>query len=158
QRMDWLPRTLGPHIRLVASISEPREELVNLRTWISAEQVLHLDPLTRGQGAEIIRSWLAAESRTLTPNQEAAVLDGFTQALGGHGTPLYLRLAFERARAWPSFAPPLTQPASVPALIGEYLSWLEQPGLHGSQLVAHALGLLAAARHGLAEDEALDLL
>lgn len=158
QRVDWLPPKLAPNVRIVVSVLSDREELADLRARLPLEQLLQLAPLTRAQGAEILRVWLAGEGRKLTPGQETAVLDGFAPEPTGSGTPLYLRLAAEQARAWRSFDPVTHLPPTVPALIQSYFTELEQSARHGYELVAYALGDLAAAKHGLAEDELLDLL
>ena len=158
QRLDWLPRTLAPNVRVVLSILSDRPELAVLRAWMPQGQGLELDPLTRVQGAEALRTWLLNEGRQLTPNQEEAVLDGFAPAPQGRGTPLYLRLTFEQARTWRSFDVKSPPPPTVPALIQAYFEEVEKPDRHGRELVAIALGDVAAAKHGLAEDEVLDLL
>ncbi len=138
-----------------------RLELDILRSWLPAKQVLQLEPLTRAQGEDVLRQWLAAEGRKLTSTQESAVLDGFAPApkgTEGTGVPLYLRLAFEQARTWRSFYMVTSLPPTIPALLEQYFRHLEQPGQHGQELVAYTLSYLAAAKHGLAEDELLDLL
>jgi WD40 repeat protein len=161
QRVDWVPSTLAANVRIVVSTLSDRQELVTLRTWLPAEQILQLDPLTRAQGASVLRQWLAVERRWLTDEQAEAVLDGFAPAsvsTEGTGTPLYLRLAFEQARTWRSFDPVDPLPPTISSLMQRYFERLEALGQHGRELVAYALGYLTAAKHGLAEDELLDLL
>jgi len=77
------------------------------------------------------------------------------------GLPLYLRLAFEEARLWRSYAEREETVLSegIPALIRENLfARLAQPANHGRVMVAHSLGYLAASRFGLSEDEIVDVL
>jgi hypothetical protein len=76
-------------------------------------------------------------------------------------TPLYLRLAFEETRQWPSAATDGDLPElidSVEGIVNDFLSRLEQPEHHNRNLVQRALGYLAASRNGLAEDELLEIL
>src|SRR5262249_50766541 len=80
QRLDWLPRALAPNVRVVLSILSDRPELADLRAWMRDGRGVSLDPLTRTQGAEVLHAWLAHEGRQLTPDQEAAVLQGFAPA------------------------------------------------------------------------------
>jgi hypothetical protein len=47
QRVDWLPRTLAPHVRVVVSVLSDRPELADLRAWRPAPQVLDVGPLVR---------------------------------------------------------------------------------------------------------------
>lgn len=159
QRIDWLPPTLTPNVRIVLSMSSERQELADLRARLPLEQVLHLGPLARDEGASALRAWLAEEGRTLTAEQEAVVLNGF--ASNGEergGTPLYLRLAFEQAYLWRSFDEAHVLPPTIPALVGAYFAQLEQSGRNGRELVEYAMSDLALAKHGLAEDELLDVL
>ena len=53
---------------------------------------------------------------------------------------------------------PSTLPDNVESILGEMLDHLEQPRSHGRIIVERALGAIAAARHGLTEDELLDVL
>jgi WD40 repeat protein len=160
QRVDWLPLTLAPNIHAIVSIAAGRDELANLHTRLPDEQFLFLDWLTREEGREVLRTWLSAEGRRLTPEQETVILNGFASEGPKHGggTPLYLRLASEQARTWRSFDANQLLPSTVSALVQSYFADLERSARHGPELVAYAMGGLAAARHGLAEDELLDLL
>ena len=65
---------------------------------------------------------------------------------------------FEEARLWRSYdaAPELGE--SVPAILGQLIERLSQPANHGRLLVERVLGYLAASRHGLAENEILEVL
>jgi tetratricopeptide (TPR) repeat protein len=159
QRTDWLPPLLAPHVRVVVSFLADRPELGYLSGWLPAEQMLTLAPLGVEAGRAMLRGLLAAApARTLTSAQEDAVLAAFA----AQGLPLHLRLLASEARGWRSFdvtrpgEAPL--PASTPELLAILLERLEAPERNGRALVARALGDLAAARFGLAEDELLDLL
>jgi hypothetical protein len=94
------------------------------------------------------------------------VLDAFEDA---EGNPLYLRLGFEEARRWRSGQEPQRLARGevvdgrrinpVEAIIEQNtFARLASDDNHGPVLVAHALGYIAASRHGLAEDELLELL
>ncbi|HEY7975792.1 MAG TPA: tetratricopeptide repeat protein, partial [Ktedonobacterales bacterium] len=148
-----------PHIRVVVSVLADRPERVFLSSRLPAEQVLTLASLDRAAGQAMLRDLLAiAPPRALTPVQEDAVLSAFAV----QGLPLHLRLLAIEARRWRSFdviaADTAPLATSVPALLQDMLNRLEAPERNGQTLVARALGDLAAARFGLAEDELLDLL
>lgn len=124
---------------------------------------LPLARMTAADGARLLDTWLTREAqRTLQPTQRAAVLDGFART----GLPLYLRLAYEEARQWPSYQdalllfPPDARefPSDVPGIIRYLFARLSQPQYHIRPLVEHTLAYLAAARNGLSEDEAIDVL
>jgi hypothetical protein len=62
---------------------------------------------------------------------------------------------------WRSFDPVvrlLPLPGTTVTLLDAFFDWLERPAQFGETLVRHALGDLAAARNGLAEDELLEVL
>lgn len=107
-------------------------------------------------GQALLEQWLRDAGRTLQPAQRTEVLAKFTCT----GLPLYLRLAFEAASRWKSYAPASVTAlgADVPGVIGDLFSRLSADSNHGSLLVSRALGYLCASRLGLTEDEVLDLL
>lgn len=151
--LGWLPAHLPGDVRLVVS-TRPGETLLPLQRGGAA--LLELGPLSRSDGDELLGRWLDDARRTLRPGQRQAVLDAFARA---SGNPLYLRLAFEEARRWASDVPPERLAGGIEGIIrANSFVRLAREESHGEVLVAHVLGYLAAARHGLAEDELLDLL
>ncbi len=165
--LNWLPAEVPENVRIVASVLEREDEehagycLRSARTRFPAEGLVQLSPLTSHDGATILDAWLTEAGRTLTPEQRADVLGKFAR----EGLPLYLKVAFEEARRWYSYdglpcgadeVPGLFE--TVDGVIRDMLSRLEDPRNHGNVLVSKALGYLAAARHGLTEDELLDVL
>ncbi|MCB1006938.1 MAG: DUF4062 domain-containing protein, partial [Acidimicrobiales bacterium] len=182
RRLTWLPRRLPPHVRLVVS-TRPGDTLEPFRARLDADggpssRLVEVGGLSRRDGAALLDRWLADVDRTLQEPQRAAVLDRFGGATdddpdglaAARGNPLYLRLAVEEARRWLSgdepevldLGPPDERgrhPAAVEALIEHNtFARLADELNHGEVLVSHALGYLAASRHGLAEDELVDLL
>jgi tetratricopeptide (TPR) repeat protein len=159
QRIDWLPRNLAAHVRVIVSVLDERFELSLLRAQLPSEQVVTLAPLGLESGRAMLRGLLAAAPpRTLNTDQEQTMLAKFTV----QGLPLYLRLAAGEARRWRSFDPPQVErtplPETIPLLLEAILMRMEVPAWLGRVLVGHTLGNLAAARFGLSEDELLDLL
>ena len=106
------------------------------------------------EGEILLNTWLAKRGRALTAGQRREVLGRF----GACGSPLYLRLAFEEARLWPSALQQVRIGDDERSIIGILYDRLEAE--HGAELVGHALGFLACAyeRLGLSEDELLDAL
>ena len=154
--LTWVPGSLPPGTRMVLS-TRPGETLDPLR---GRARLLELGGLGRDDGEALVRAWLDAATprRTLQVRQLAAVLDAFEAS---RGNPLHLRLATEEARRWESGdgEPPERLAVGVRALIRDnLLERLASEDNHGHELVAAALGYLAASREGLAEDELTDLL
>ena len=150
--LAWLPAEATPGVQLVLSAQTgPVADAIG--RYLQTAPVV-LEPMPVGEGERLLDSWLAAVGRTLRRHQRAEVL----RAFGVRGLPLHLRLAFEEACRWPSWAPvpPGSLADDVPGLVGQLLDRLRLE--HGDVLLAVALGCLAAARNGLTEDEELDLL
>ncbi|MFH1330145.1 MAG: AAA family ATPase [Actinomycetota bacterium] len=159
--LSWIPSPLPDHARLVVSTRDLDAEGHPLETFQALREraeVLVLPPLSREDGKRLLQEWLKRAGRTLQAAQREAVLDAFTAS---EGRPLYLEMAFEEARRWPSGdgKPPRPLAAGIEPLIRENLfARLAAKDRHGEMLVSRALGYVAASRYGLAEDELLDLL
>jgi len=114
--------------------------------------------MSRTEGEELLGLWLDDARRRLTPAQRTQVLDAFEGERSG-GRPLYLKLAFEEARLWPSYGPVEGLEPGIDGVIQTNLFHrLAREQNHGDALVARTVGYLAASRYGLAEDELLDVL
>ena len=151
----WLPNELSEHVCVIAS-TRPEDTFDALRAKQALEE--GLGGLSRQEGDDLLSQWLAGVHRALQPAQRKEVLDKFEQS---QGNPLYLKLAFEEARLWSSWAgqAPEQLELKVKGIIEKnMIDRLVQEGSHGQMLVSRALGYLAASRYGLAEDELVDLL
>ncbi len=151
----WLPAKLPPRVRLVLSAAT-ETAAADLQRRIPAEGQIALRGMIASEGEEVLDRWLAKAGRTLQPAQRHSVIKCFAI----EGLPLYLKLAFEEAQRWPSWraVEDWPFPATISELIRELFSRLAEPANHGARLVERSLALLAASRHGLTEDELLDLL
>jgi hypothetical protein len=162
RRLTWLPRRLPEHVRLV--VSTRREEDTFDAVMQHQPEEVELEAMSRQDGAELLRLWLKDAGRTddtgreLTNEQTKAVLDAFQHEVSA-GRPLYLKLAFEEARLWPSYGPPEDLEPGIEGVIRKNLFHrLSRERNHGEELVARTVGYLAASRYGLAEDELVDVL
>lgn len=154
--LTWLPRQLPEGVRVVVSTRREGETFAAV-TRLGAEEV-ELGPMSREEGDELLGLWLNDDHRTLTPEQRTKVLGAFEGERSG-GRPLYLKLAFEEARLWPSYgrAEDL-EPGIDGVILRNLFHRLAREENHGEALVARTVGYLAASRYGLAEDELLDVL
>ena len=165
--LAWLPGVLPAHVRLVVS-SLPGGCKAALDTKLGAERVVKLDPMPAEEAGPLLDTWLAEAGRTLQPAQRDAVLSAFGRsaaqdaaggaAAGPSGMPLYLRLAFEEARRWTSYTPAVNLAPDIPGVIRQLFARLRADANHGEALVSRGLGCLAASKHGLSEDEIIDVL
>ncbi len=147
----WIPATLPPHVHLIISML-PGADSDAIQSRLPATAQMTVRPPAVGDAMTLFGAWLRDEGRACTPDQLAAIEAYYRD----HPNPLGLRVIAERARRWPSWRtelPPL-QP-TVPGLIGAWLGEMEEETQHGKVLPSYALGLIAAGKHGLTEDEVL---
>jgi hypothetical protein len=151
--LAWLPSEIPANTALVVSAA-PGECWTALERRTPSDHVEVLAPMAREDGAEILDLWLKGAGRALQPAQRRALLETFEV----NGLPLYLKLAFEEARLWRSAATPPPLSADIPGIVRDLFSRLASETNHGRALVADGLAFLRAAKHGLSEDEILDVL
>ena len=166
--LAWLPASLPGPVRLAVSAalpndrgtdphaaSDPRVAVMEaLESRTIPDQRVTLSPLTPADGRCLLDQWSADAGRILQDPQRRAILAAFAQ----EGNPLWLRTAADEAGRLRSWDPPPSPAPRVGALMGQVLDRLSGDDEHGAVLVARALGYIACARHGLAEDELLDVL
>jgi NACHT domain- and WD repeat-containing protein len=168
--LHWLPQALAPGVKLVLSVAQlgtRQEREVNSddafeiarRIW--PNRLLEVGNLTINDGQTLLHAWLDSVGRTLQDEQRQDILEKFAH----HGRPLFLKVAFEVAKHWPSWESLPNVVDAISGLSGStqevvagMLRRLEEPRHHGNLLVEHALGSIATAKHGLTEDELLDII
>ena len=131
-------------------VQEAKQQLDQL----ASSHLVEIGGLDRTNGEAALTQYLARSNRSLTDTQRRVVLDGFAR----HGLPLWLKLAADTAIRWSSWETPEDLPEDVFGIIRARLSHLSEESHHGHDLVATALGFLAASSAGLTEGELLDLL
>lgn len=165
--LDWLPKSLPAHARVVISALEREDTegaaLRTARIALGQESLLRVEPMTAAEGARMLDRMLRDAGRALTDEQRGDVLGKFGRCPEGRA--LFLKLAFEEARHWTSYGGLPTGADDVPGLadtvegvIEDMLARLRAPEEHGAVLPERTLAYLRTARYGLTEDELLDLL
>lgn len=151
--LPWLPMIARGGFRIVVTVADG-PALDRLRQHWPSDGLLELPQIEAEEAESLIDLWMAEYKRSLTPSQRAEILKGFA----AERLPLHLRLAIEEARRWRSFdaSPPL--PTTVAALFRRTIEGLASESNHGNVLVSRSLSYIAASRHGVSEDEMLDLL
>jgi WD40 repeat protein len=163
--IHWLPRELPPGVHIVVSLLEREDEagscLRAAREMLPDEWLVAITPMAPEEGEQALDAWLHDARRTLGAEQKADVLGKFASC----PLPLFLKLAFEEARHWKSYdglprggdrEPGVGR--DIPGVIADLLGRLEAPTGHGQVMVSKSLRSIGAARHGLTEDEVLDVL
>jgi len=149
----WLPASLPENVHFVVSTA-PADCAETLKKKIGPAGGIDLLPMPPAEGRLILEAWLKSAGRTLQPRQMKEVLDKFAM----NGLPLYLKLAFEEARSWPSTGAKVELAPDVTGIIEQLFSRLSAESHHGRILVSRSLAYLRAAKNGLSEDEIIDLL
>ncbi len=155
--LAWLPAAFPDQARVVLSSGPgaPADE-IERRGWPRLE----LPPLPTGERHDFTARYLARYGKTLTTAQASRI-----ESAPQTGNPLYLRTLLEELRIFGTFELvdarishylEATTPASLFTLVLDRCAHDydgDRPGLTND-----ALSLLWAARHGLSEDELLELL
>jgi hypothetical protein len=107
-RMGWLPGKLPPRLKIVVSVLKDKNYEADsgayrdLEDRLPPEALLKIEPLTETQGREMLLALEESTQRRLRQGQRDYVLSRF-KAYTADASPLYLRVAFEIARAWRSW-------------------------------------------------------
>lgn len=157
RNLSWLPAELPEHVRIIVS-TLPEKCLSALREKLPSENFHELQSMSIEEGKELLQRWLDDARRTLQSHQREELLEKFRRE--GNGLPLYLKLAFEEARLWKSYFDSVETElgSGIRGAIRGLFDRLSAETNHGDLLVSRSLGYLATAKHGLTEDELLDVL
>jgi hypothetical protein len=145
--LDWLPKELPENVRMIVSA------LPELKGKLSHTELFELKEMSENDGEELLTKWLDSINRTLQDHQRDEVINKFK----ANGTPLYLRLAFEKAKEWRSYTttPNVLMP-DIEGMLGDYFEDLQRN--HGKLLMEKFCGYVLSGKYqGLTENELLDL-
>ena len=127
------------------------------RRLLPAENYINLDVLSEAEARTLLFDrWLHQAGRTVSPDQRERIEQHLASVVCRQ--PIYLKLLFEEARLWRSYDAVPGLGEGVSALLGQLFGRLSRPANHGPLLVERVLGYLAASRHGLTENEILEVL
>jgi hypothetical protein len=144
----WLPRELPQNTKMIVS------SLPELKSQLSNHNQVDLPVLPIEEASKILERWLKVINRRLTPDQQREVLDKFSLT----GLPIYLKLAFEKAKKWASYigAKDYVLGNDVKGIINGFIDMLEVE--HTEDFVRDVICLMLCGRYqGLAENEILEI-
>jgi NACHT domain- and WD repeat-containing protein len=151
--LSWLPSTLPKNVKIIVSCL-PGECLDILDKKLPSPNIVPLKKMTRSNGKVLLNHWLDSGGRCLQEDQAQEVLVKFE----ANGLPLYLKLAFEEARRWKSYAKRKELSPTIQGIILNMFGRLSSNENYGEKMFSRSMGYLAAAKNGLTEDELLDVL
>jgi NACHT domain- and WD repeat-containing protein len=144
---NWLPEKLPAYAKFIVSALPPVNSL------IKSKIVYQLEDLPYADAKIILDKWLSAINRKLSDHQSDEILSKYSLT----GKPIYLKLAFEKAKHWKSYTDLCFLPETVEGIINEFVDFLEQE--HTSELVEHLISYLLCGRNNrLCENEILEIL
>ena len=145
----WLPRELPDHARFVVSSMN----LSKLETALSATYKEKLPVMPIENAVIILDKWFSSIHRSLTKGQKELVINSFSK----NQLPIYLKLAFEKAKHWHSYDKKHSIKEDEAGIINDYFDDLEIE--HDKDFVTNAVCYLLSGRYqGLAENEILEIL
>jgi energy-coupling factor transporter ATP-binding protein EcfA2 len=143
----WLPEELPDHVHLIVST------LQELEGRLKATFMLQVPALPEKEAIDILDLWLRSEKRKLTDVQHDLVIKSFNSS----PFPLYLKLAFEKAKKWHSYDNNHSLKPDVKGIINEYFDDLEKE--FPEDFVKTAICYMLSGRYmGLAENEILEIM
>ena len=161
---SWLPEELPATARIILStLSGPA--LDSLRQRRQPPRPVELQPLDAQDREAIIREFLHRYRKTMTDGQRLALL-----AKADAGTPLYLLVALEELRTLGTYEEITGRIAQLPPDTRSLFIWIlkrleDDDGFRdasgqkiGRHLVSRFVSLLGASRHGLSQQELVELL
>lgn len=161
---SWLPEELPANTRIIFStLSGPT--LDSLRQRRQPPRLVELQPLDASDREAIIREFLHRYRKSMTDDQRAALL-----AKADAGTPLYLLVALEELRTLGTYEEITDRIAQLPPDTQALFIWIlkrleDDDGFRdasgrkiGRELVSLFVSLLGASRHGLSQQELVELL
>jgi hypothetical protein len=142
----WLPEELPANVKIVVSA------LPELMDKLSHTEKYELKKMRKEDASKLLEKWVDSIHRTLQVHQRDEVINKFT----ANGRPLYLRLAFEKAKEWRSYTTNTILKPDIDGMLGEYFDDLQR--IHGKLLVEKFCGYMLSGKYqGLTENELLDL-
>ena len=157
----WIPRKLAANVKMIISVLQttgPANKYFESAQNIWPESMIDVGFMEVTDAEALLRKSLQSVNRTLSITGEIDQMSFVIDAFRNNRRPLYLKLAFEQARRWMSWDKPSPMGTCIEDMLQQVLERLEQRKQHGRILVERALGNIASGRHGLTEDELLDVL
>jgi hypothetical protein len=143
----WLPRELPDYCNIIVS------SLPELEQKLETTTIEYLSVLPEEEAIEILKKWFQSINRKLTVEQHDLVINSFKKTK----LPIYLKLAFEKAKHWHSYDIKHSMKEDVAGIINDYFDDLSEE--HTEEFLRNAVCYMLSGRYqGLAENEILEIL
>jgi len=152
--LTWIPPHIPGNIKMIISTTEGDKLSLLRQKGIPAKQFLKLPALSLLDSENIIKGLCQHYETNLSKPQRAMIEIGFRACR----SPLFLYIAFQRARQWASYDQPHPLGSSPQESVNILLKELSQENNHGKLIVSKTLQWMSLSRFGLSHDELSRLL
>ncbi|XP_023244499.1 NACHT domain- and WD repeat-containing protein 1-like [Centruroides sculpturatus] len=152
--LSWIPTKLPRQTKFILTLRDNSPELKQLRDIFPESSFLSIPSLTSIEAMSIIDEILINNKRVLTNSQKTLIRN----CLSNCPNPRYARILGYSAIKWQSSKNVDNEniPNNIEDLVESKLSLLGD--YVGEEVMNYVIGLLGAAKHGLTDEEMLDLL
>lgn len=152
--LTWVPKDIPKTVRFLVSTTEGDRFGLLRQKGIPEKQFLKIPPLSLQDAREIVKRLSKEQKIDLTKSQRGMLETGFRNCR----SPLFLYIAFQRARQWASYDKPKSLGSSPAGTIKMLLKEVSSDDNHGSVLVKKCLRWIAFTRFGLSHSEICKML
>ncbi|KAF0313272.1 NACHT and WD repeat domain-containing protein 2 [Amphibalanus amphitrite] len=153
RKMDWVPKELPEHTKLILTMADDCEEFADLEKKIDDKSCfLKVGPLTTEEATNILDNILKDNNRKINKGQREVV----NRYIAECPLPLYVEAVGMTTCNWTGGEEHLALRSTLVEQIHVVLDELEREV--GAVPVSRILGYLTAARQGLSDSEIMDLL
>ena len=160
-QLQWLPKTLSPHIKIIISVLNDGNYLDDskyyqkLSRYYSDNFIDILENTLEDVAPKLITKLLKKDQRQISTSQMTYILDCFEKA---KFSPLYLKIIIEEVKNWRSHQKDHSLETNARDAIMEYLGNLTE-FYHIEELMVHkCMGYILCSKDGLEEKEILEIL
>ena len=153
-KLEWLPSRIAQNVKIIVTADTGDKGMIQRLMHKCEDNTLTIFPLSAIECENIMKVLMNTSKLSVTYEQWRAIRDAFQITK----TPLFITLTLQQVKHWRSYdsAAVVTLGNTVNEAIEKVFDRVERA--HGSLLVTHILGYLAASKGGLSESELLDIL
>ena len=152
--LTWIPPVIPKDVKMIISTTPGKKLELLQKKGIPAQKFLALQALSLSDARNIIKNLCHLYETHLTRAQKAMIEIGFRECR----SPLFLYIAFQRARQWTSYEKPNPLGNSPQNAIKILLQELSEEENHGKLIVSKTQQWIALSRFGLSHSEICKLL
>ncbi|KAK3084992.1 hypothetical protein FSP39_022500 [Pinctada imbricata] len=153
-KLEWLPSRIAQNVKIIVTADCGATDMVKILQHKCEDSMTVIPPFVSLECENVMKVMMNTNKISVNINQWKAIREVFQSCR----LPIFINLTLESVKLWRSYdtAEDNHLGRSVEEVIENILIRTEKT--HGSVLVTHVLGYLAASSNGLSESELLDIL